>query len=400
MMHYAFFLGSNPKLSELELMAVLNGGGFDPHNVSPSPRLLLAELDKELPDDFIERMGGCERVARVIAQNGKPWNATEIVDALSPIPLKFTLGLSELDCEIGLQDLAKEIKNECKKRESKVRFILPKKSIGQLNSAQVMFNKLDESPNMEVTTAKIDETYWLLKTIQVQDVQSYEIRDTSRPARFGKVGMLPPKLAQIMINLAVADIEEPYILDPFCGMGTVLQEGWLMGYKMLGSDINSDMVKASRVNLNWLDQNFRLGDDPKPKVIEQDATKPFAPEYRGSFDAIVTEPYLGEALHSPLPLDEIEIRQRSLEMLYLNSMKRLRRLLRTDGRVLLILPTFWTGTEYWYLPTTFLDEIEKLGYRMKHLVPDERILYAREGAFVGREITLWHTRKPGAQRKI
>jgi hypothetical protein len=39
----------------------------------------------------------------------------------------------------------------------------------------------------------------------VQDIDAYAERDFERPMRDAFVGMLPPKLAQIMLNLAVGE---------------------------------------------------------------------------------------------------------------------------------------------------------------------------------------------------
>jgi len=43
------------------------------------------------------------------------------------------------------------------------------------------------------------------------------------------VGMMPPKLTQMMINLAIARLREReknqiHLYDPFCGLGTTLIE--------------------------------------------------------------------------------------------------------------------------------------------------------------------------------
>jgi hypothetical protein len=63
------------------------------------------------------------------------------------------------------------------------------------------------------------------------------------------VGMLPPKLAQIMLNLATKGERGLQIWDPFCGLGTTLIEAFQAGYShLLGSDIADDMVIATQTN--------------------------------------------------------------------------------------------------------------------------------------------------------
>jgi tRNA G10 N-methylase Trm11 len=60
------------------------------------------------------------------------------------------------------------------------------------------------------------------------------------------VGMLPPKLARMMINLTKNNTA---IYDPFCGLGTVLIEALHMGrIHILASDISEAMVSATEKN--------------------------------------------------------------------------------------------------------------------------------------------------------
>jgi tRNA G10 N-methylase Trm11 len=106
-----------------------------------------------------------------------------------------------------------------------------------------------------------------------QNITAYAKRDQNRPKRDAFVGMLPPKLAQTMINLAVGpnqpqiwlqnrdfakiDGKTPKLLDPFCGTGTVLQEAILKGFTAYGSDLNPKMVDYTKENIKWLEKSFR-----------------------------------------------------------------------------------------------------------------------------------------------
>jgi len=104
--------------------------------------------------------------------------------------------------------------------------------------------------------------------------------------------MLPPKLAQIIVNLATgplpddkmssicdipADqiIPQPHLgqtlLDPFCGTGVLLQEAALMGYNVYGSDLEARMVDYTAQNLAWLETTYRL-EPIQPKLEKGDAT--------------------------------------------------------------------------------------------------------------------------------
>jgi tRNA G10 N-methylase Trm11 len=90
--------------------------------------------------------------------------------------------------------------------------------------------------------------YIIAQTIGVQDIDAYTHRDIGRE-RSMTVGMMPPKLAQIMLNLATKGERGLQIWDPFCGLGTTLIEAFHAGYiRLLGSDISDDMIGATTKN--------------------------------------------------------------------------------------------------------------------------------------------------------
>ena len=98
---------------------------------------------------------------------------------------------------------------------------------------------------------------FVAKTLTVQDFEDYGRRDYQRPVRDEKQGMIPPKVAQIMLNLSDCSTGDT-ILDPFCGIGTLVQEGLLLGYRMIGSDINKIAIKGSEQNLEWFRNRYKI----------------------------------------------------------------------------------------------------------------------------------------------
>lgn len=91
------------------------------------------------------------------------------------------------------------------------------------------------------------------KTVACQDIDDYTRRDTAK-SRDMEVGMMPPKLVQMMIHLALgkkdSSMKDVAIYDPFCGLGTTLIEAANMGItKVIGSDASSRMSDATEKNL-------------------------------------------------------------------------------------------------------------------------------------------------------
>ena len=90
-----------------------------------------------------------------------------------------------------------------------------------------------------------------------------------------------PRLARAMVNLARVP-RSARILDPFCGTGSILIEGGLMGMHIQGSDIDERMIETSRINL----KKFGMSAVLEVKDVE---------EINGEYDAIVTDPPYGRS---------------------------------------------------------------------------------------------------------
>ena len=83
----------------------------------------------------------------------------------------------------------------------------------------------------------------------ISNPKDYKNRDENRP-KFDEKKVVSIRLAKILINLSQARYE---VLDPFCGCGTILQEGLLKKLDVIGIDKDISDVRA---NLNWLREKF------------------------------------------------------------------------------------------------------------------------------------------------
>lgn len=405
-MDYVFVLGRESTLSAIEAVLTLKASGFSVEIKEVTPMALIVTCDTELPASFLNKLGGTSRIARMVKTGDKTWEVADILEHLAPTSTKRTIGLSALGSRQNLKELALQIKKAVKQRGEKLRFVLPSGRGSTLNAAQVIFNQLTVAPHAEFLLIQGAKTNYLAQTVQIQNITDYEKRDSLRPVRDARVGMVPPKLAQMMINMVAAHTSSTpplTLLDPFCGLGTIIQEGWLLGHQMIGSDSNSDMIQATDTNMAYIARQFGIAAELTPKTFVQDATQPFPADLRNTIDVIVTEPYLGRPLTTPLSEREQETHFYDLGRLYLTFFQNVSALLKKDGLLLILLPAFreqFRSPTFSFFPPSFLDEIERLGYRAKQLVPTElasflpslsrrQLLYARPDALVGREITLW-----------
>ena len=195
--------------------------------------------------------------------------------------------------------------------------------------------------------------------------------------RDARVGMLPPKLAQIIINLAVDSQASAgdTILDPFCGTGVVLQEAVLMGYKAYGTDLEERMVDYSRRNMEWLGM---------PAVIEQgDAT---SHKWRQPFDFIAGETYLGRPFSSEPDAEILHKVIHDANIIHKKFLQNVATQTKSGFRMCIAVPAWHTKNGVKHLPT--LDHLEELGYNRVSFVhvSNEDLVYHREGQIVGREL--------------
>lgn len=410
-MPYLFFLGNHPLLAASEAVAVLTEYGLSPTVELFHDQLLQVRINAAIPLEIMHRLGGTDRIASLSAEFPQEPGADEILDALSPpLPsdMKAVIGVSTIGLPArSSHTLGTSIKKAARARGSKVAFITPKKG-NRLNAAQIIFNQLTERPHREITLIKHEQRWLLTETLAVQDIAAYERRDTARPARDAAVGLLPPKLAQIMLNLSRPHWPSTtgVIWDPFCGMGTLLQEGWLMSERMLGSDLSERMVAMSQQNLSWLAEHFSVSIDVRPVIFDHDATASAPELYRGAIRAIVTEPFLGDPVSRPLPAPEVPRRLTRLAALYKDFLAAVSPTLVPGATILMALPRLTpraikggknSGASL--AQTGLLDEAAKLGYRRVDLIPEalqaqlgnqnQDLIYGRPDAFVARELVLW-----------
>ncbi len=269
--------------------------------------------------------------------------------------------------------------------------VVPNKKLA-LNSAQVLHNKLTDQLGRELVFVKNGHKTIVAQTIAVQDIEAYAKRDQNRPKRDTKVGMLPPKLAQTIINLATAkaipptcgpnDLVDQTILDPFCGTGVILQEALLMGYSVMGSDIDARMVHFSFANMYWLHERYHnlVG---RLSLDIGDATSHL---WKDPFDCLASETYLGRPFTSR-PSQEI-LRQTIHEVntITIKFLQNLAKQTKASFRLCIAVPAWHVGNDIKHLPV--LDQLTDIGYNRIRFVhaDDKDLVYHRPGQIVGREL--------------
>ena len=287
---------------------------------------------------------------------------------------------------------------------SSARVVLPQRESQALPSVAVTNEHLLQK-GAEICFLVGFERIYLAKTLTVQDFEDYGRRDYQRPVRDAKIGMLPPKVAQIMINLA--QLPENYskspnhvILDPFVGSATIVQEAMIMGFRALGSDIADKAVENAEKNLSWIKNRYKLPPN-KFELFVSDVSDLKKNLPKVTCEAVITEGTLGPTYTVAPDLGEIKKNYENLSKIYLAAFKIFKTILGEGKRVVIAFPAYRTGNSYATFP--IVDKVLDLGYHIVDPLPEvllkqfdflkvttrKSIIYDRKDQFVSREIFIF-----------
>lgn len=372
-----FILGSHPELSLAEIKAVV---GDKPVVVSTKDILILDGVDKS-EQVLQEQLAGTIKIGQVIGEM-VDWNENEVADLIASfaseaaLKNKISFGISAYGMGSEARELGKAVKARLKQTGRPVRFVTSKQA--QLSSVVVQENDLLSSGG-EYVLIKADRKILIGQTQTVQDYKAWSDRDYGRPARDAKSGMLPPKLARMMINLSGIEPSGMTLLDPFCGSGTVLSEAMLLGFgKLIGSDISKKAIEDTRRNLEWLRDPSTESTIPGIELLVHDA-RTLGEVVPGPVDVIVTETYLGAPRVKAMSAHDIEKQKNELFALYEPAFKTFKTLLAPGGRMVIALPAF--KTKEGIVRLNMQDRFASAGFHIEHT-----FLYSRKDQIVAREI--------------
>ncbi len=246
MLHW-FLLGREFKLSIAEIFAV-----FSEINTIYSWKSVLI-VDNLKKDEILEKMDKLWWTIKVFELELKS-DLNDIFDNILEISKdfdwKFNYWLNIYwENNLKLDKLLIQTKRYLKNKQVNSRFV--NKNEKNLSSAQILWNSLIKKW-VDLNIVDLGWIYYFWKTIWVQDIDAYSSRDYGK-SRDMQIWMLPPKLAQIMINLSRKNWWKiNSIYDPFVWLGTILIEWKNMWIKnVFGSDLNEKMVEISKKNTWW-----------------------------------------------------------------------------------------------------------------------------------------------------
>lgn len=442
---YIAILGRQAKLSMAELERLHGSQAVSWFGDST------ALIDSESFD--FERLGGSRKAGRVIYDEpSHSWHTVSraIVDYYfeqwRAIDHKITLGISTYGWNISPREIQKTgIILKKKLRDENISLRLIPNEQAELSTATSHHNKLGLSPNkVELLVVHHSGRVIIAESIGSQNITALAARDQARPKTDAFVGMLPPKLALMMVNLAVgtqnssanqsSPSEQPshpegsafpaergqeisnlrprapeggdgseeargssinedtqgnnssprLLLDPFCGTGVVLQEALLLGYDVYGSDLSEKMVDYSTANLDWLSQKWNLGGSYN--IEHGDA---MTHQWLPPIDAIASEAYLGQPFSAPPSSAKLREVRGNCDHIIGSFLENVGRQIAPGTPICLAVPAWNDGRDHFaHIP--LVDQLEKYGFTRIDLknVHHRDLLYYRPGQVVARDLLL------------
>ncbi len=380
MPQYLLLLGNTPELSSLEIKSLIS----KPIQAWSNQLLSVSLESDQAAQDLMKISGGLVKILKIVHDLGSKEELDsqsiyhQIADSLLPSEDKITFSLTDL---IGFELNNQGLKKVLRQKGQSVRY---RRSDQFGLSAAVL---LHESTVADLFVVCHKQQVYLAKTVAIQNIDDWTQRDRDKPYAQRRQGMLPPKVARMMVNIGLGKLAQltqqsltelkPVVYDPFCGAGNILIEALLRGAEAVGSDLNEQAVAGCLENLYWLEKVYQQ--EFKYKVFHSEVTQADQFDWQVKPNLIVTEPFLGKQTPKKHELSNIF---KGLYRLYLGAFKTWSQILADQAVVVIIFPFVNFSQKNRYDWQKLIDKLAKYGYTLE-VAP---VAYFRQGAQVKREI--------------
>lgn len=346
MKDFIFIYGKNPDISLAEIVSYFEARAAE-FQIKDYSGVFAVISVQNLPASIMEDLGGTIKIAEVMFSTGRK-DASEILKEVGQkidfnrlfenLPAKTTFGVSSYNSKEEHEVYSDFFKTKMKEKGIKAGYMHLAHGASAITHSELVKKHIVEK-SLEIITC-IGKDFYLGKTLFAHNPFEFQKRDVKKPVQRA-IYSIPPRLCKIMINMSGS--KGGILLDPFCGMGSILQEAALMGFDVRGIDIDKDCVSGCIENLLWLEKEYkiRIGDIEK-KIASGDVRnlEKYFPE--SSIDAIVTEPYLGPPLKEKPSAEEAGKILDEIAPLYEKSLESMINVLKPGKRIVIVAPVFKT----------------------------------------------------------
>ena len=325
MQEYIFVLGRDPKLSLLEIVSYLRSMEI-PFKLRDHNRDAAVFF---LPDinfnELIDRLGGTIKICRVVCKGVDDKSIDDIISSI--MVNKVIISVLSLSDFSNLKDkLLYNIKG--KLRNQDIKFII----------------KSDMQPSKLIRLDILKKGFdlvifkdFIAQTICISNPKFYEKRDKQRPNNDFLRGT-SIRLSKILLNISGIKKGDT-VLDPFCGLGIIIEEGLFLGFNVLGLEIDSNAIKKANQNLSYFSLRYKLKNSFR--IINADSRKVGQLLKASDFNSIVSEPYFGPYIKKTYTVTQAKELSLELERLYNTFFSSLAKIIRKQN-IVMIFPQFKT----------------------------------------------------------
>ncbi|MFH1237962.1 MAG: hypothetical protein ABIH79_01055 [archaeon] len=354
-----FILGRNPELSRAEILAYMLARNRTFKEILFDENLLVLETNEDEKFD-IQEFGGLIKLGKIFFEGTE----TELITYLQKneiIPAdKFSYAIfGNIDSEL----LKEKFKSE------------KKKAILKHGRKRIKFQngKKQEFPNADFTLFyyQYQDRIYLGIATQEYNSSSVKERDMGKPVRREHLA-ISPRLSKILVNLSEAKPHD-LLLDPFCGVGGILQESLLKRINVYGIDKDKQAIKDAETNLNWLTKKYPI--NSKYTLENLDSRK--APDLQ--FKAIATETPLGKVLRKKPNDNEAKNIIQNFEAYIIPILIRMKKIKKPKAKIAMTLPVI----------RTFNVDAQKIANKTGLKITLNPILESRPDQFISRNFVVF-----------
>jgi tRNA G10 N-methylase Trm11 len=366
---YLFILGRNPELSTAEIHSYFQARKTNFEVISGEDKLLLIDGDFDARK-AIGSLGGSIAIGKILVSGEE-----EIKEYINSKEIyfgeenKFSYTVHDFSSSDNLE-IKDLIKNKFRGERLKANLRNPELTPEKMNKLTNYFIYEDDKLHFGI----MDEVY---------NTEEQEKRDMNKPVRREALA-IPPRLAKILINLSQVK-ENQTLVDPFCGIGVILQEALVNGINVVGVDKDKKAIENCKKNIAWLSSKYKI--KSKYKIINNDSKTVRV----GRIDGIACEPNLGKLLEKSPRKDEAMKTQEYFEGLVIQVLNNLARYLRPGGKIAFTAPSIRAQGER--ISCNIGRIMHRTGLKMAESEIDFPIIEERDGQVVGREIYVLEQRR-------
>ncbi len=318
-MKWFFVLGRNPSLSREEVLSYLQARSRKHSEIFFEGNLLVIETaDGERFD--IQEFGGVLKLGEILFEGDAEGFASFVsLDEIVPAD-NFTYALfGNMEADV----LKEKFKLERKKA-------IMKHGRNQMELEGGKKINISMNSDFSIFLSEFGGNIFYGLATQNYDSAEVEARDMNKPVRRESLA-ISPRLSKILVNLSGAKPRD-LMMDPFCGVGGILQEALLKGIKVYGVDRDRKAIAGAETNLGWMKKKYGFKGSFVLKAEDSRRIDDL------QFGAVATETPLGKVLKKKPKDSEAQKIITDFEAFIYPILQRLKRVKKSNAKIAITFP--------------------------------------------------------------